>query len=185
MLLRLVVVLAVCLSALSLRAIPSRRVAASRVSSQSRVGSTLKPYGAGSGSPLGSRRDEMGVTALGMGVLDDIKKIVAGGDPNEVLAAENDEIIGKYKAVVDKVNALEEKFEQLSDDELKVKTEQFREDIKKGASLDSLLVEAFAVVSIKRFSHLFTRRHTLTPIHRAHFLISHTRSVRRLGECLD
>ena len=44
-----------------------------------------------------------------MGVLDDIKKIIAGGDPNEVLAAENDEIISKYQIVVDKINALEEK----------------------------------------------------------------------------
>ena len=72
-------------------------------------------------------------------------------DPNEVLAAENDEIISKYQIVVDKINALEEKFEKLSDDELKIKTEQFQQDIKKGVSLDSILVEAFAVVSFQRF----------------------------------
>ena len=95
--------------------------------------------------------EKVSATKLNMGVLDDIKKIIAGGDPNEVLAAENDEIISKYQIVVDKINALEEKFEKLSDDELKMKTEQFQQDIKKGASLDSILVEAFAVVSFQRF----------------------------------
>ena len=88
-----------------------------------------------------------GRNSLGMGVLDDIKKIIAGGDPSEVLAAENDEIINSYMTIVSKVNALEENYEALSDEDLKAKTEHFKEEIKRGASLDSLLVEAFAVVS--------------------------------------
>ena len=82
-----------------------------------------------------------------MGVLDDIKKIVAGGDPNEVLAAENDSQVKKYMQVVEQINDLEEPYENLSDDELKAKTEQFRAKLDSGASLDSILVEAFAVVS--------------------------------------
>lgn len=151
MLHRLAIVLTMCVYALSLRPGPAQRrgVDTSLLRSQvrrSRDFGALSPRRA----LIRSRRDNISVTKLGMGVLDDIKKIVAGGDPNEVLAAENDEIISKYNVLVNKINALEEKFEQLSDDELKKKTEQFKEEIKKGASLDSLLVEAFAVVSSQR-----------------------------------
>jgi hypothetical protein len=94
-----------------------------------------------------ARDQKKSLTALGMGVLDDIKKIVAGGDPNEVLAAENDSQVKKYMQVVEQINDLEEQYENLSDDELKAKTEQFRAKLDSGASLESILVEAFAVVS--------------------------------------
>lgn len=94
-----------------------------------------------------ARDQKKSLTALGMGVLDDIKKIVAGGDPNEVLAAENDSQVKKYMQVVEQINDLEEQYENLSDDELTAKTEQFRAKLDSGASLDSILVEAFAVVS--------------------------------------
>ena len=49
--------------------------------------------------------------------------------------------------VVEQINDLEEQYENLSDDELKAKTEQFRAKLDSGASLESILVEAFAVVS--------------------------------------
>ena len=53
----------------------------------------------------------------------------------------------RYMQVVEKINDLEEQYENFSDDELKSKTEQFRAKLAAGASIDSLLVEAFAVVS--------------------------------------
>lgn len=52
----------------------------------------------------------------------------------------------QYAGVVATVNALEEKMSQLSDDELRGKTAEFKQRIAKGNSLDSLLPEAFAVV---------------------------------------
>ena len=54
----------------------------------------------------------------------------------------------KVKALqrqVETVTALEPEFEQLSDDELRAKTDEFRSRYEEGASLDDLLPEAFAV----------------------------------------
>ncbi len=61
------------------------------------------------------------------------------GDPNK-------KALRKLELIVDKVNAEEEKTKALSDDELKAKTLEFKERIKKGETLDNLLPEAFAVV---------------------------------------
>lgn len=54
--------------------------------------------------------------------------------------------VRKYRQLVTAINACEEKLQQLSDDEVRAKTEEFRERIRRGESLDSLLPEAFAVV---------------------------------------
>ena len=53
--------------------------------------------------------------------------------------------IKKIKHYVDEINALEPKIEKLSDTELKEKTEEFKERIQKGETLDDILVEAYAV----------------------------------------
>ena len=52
----------------------------------------------------------------------------------------------KLAVVADKVIALESEYAKLSDDELKAKTELFKERFKNGETLDDLLVEAFATV---------------------------------------
>ena len=52
----------------------------------------------------------------------------------------------KVKRILKKINALKEKMESLSDQELAAKTVEFRQRLAKGATLDDLLVEAFAVV---------------------------------------
>ena len=48
--------------------------------------------------------------------------------------------------IVDKVNAFEDEVQALSDEELKAKTEAFRQRHEAGESLDALMPEAFAVV---------------------------------------
>ncbi|MBX9697562.1 MAG: preprotein translocase subunit SecA, partial [Alphaproteobacteria bacterium] len=58
----------------------------------------------------------------------------------------NDRYLNGLKPLVQDINKLEAKFEQFSDAELKDQTRLFKERIRKGESLDSLLVEAFAVV---------------------------------------
>ncbi|MBO7556709.1 MAG: preprotein translocase subunit SecA, partial [Alphaproteobacteria bacterium] len=58
----------------------------------------------------------------------------------------NDRFIKKQYKIVNKINALEPAMEALSDSELKNKTVEFRDRIKLGETLDSLLPEAFAVV---------------------------------------
>lgn len=55
-------------------------------------------------------------------------------------------LLGRYSKLVKKINKAEEALQPLSDEEIKAKTAEFRERIAKGASLDDLLVEAYAVV---------------------------------------
>jgi len=63
-----------------------------------------------------------------------------------IFGSRNDRLLKQYRAVVQQVNALEPKFEQLDDAALKAKTEEFKQRVAKGESLDDLLPEAFAVV---------------------------------------
>jgi len=66
-----------------------------------------------------------------------MKKIF--GDPNE-------KELKKVQVYVDAVNALEKDIENMSDASLTAKTEEFRDRLAKGATLDDILPEAFAVV---------------------------------------
>jgi len=59
------------------------------------------------------------------------------GDPNE-------RKIGRYKQMVNRINALEEPFKALSDKELQNKTAIFIADVSKGQDTDAILPEAFA-----------------------------------------
>ena len=58
----------------------------------------------------------------------------------------NDRYLSSLKSLVQEINQLEEKFEKLTDEELKDQTRLFKERISKGEKLDSILVEAFATV---------------------------------------
>jgi curved DNA-binding protein CbpA len=51
----------------------------------------------------------------------------------------------KYQDRVDAINALEPAMQALSDEQLRAKTDEFRQRVKRGESLDALLPEAFAV----------------------------------------
>lgn len=54
--------------------------------------------------------------------------------------------IKKLSKMVDAIEALDEKMQVLSDDELRAKTREFKDRLIAGETLDDLLVEAFAVV---------------------------------------
>lgn len=54
--------------------------------------------------------------------------------------------IARLQKVVERINALEPAFEQLSDAALRAKTDEFRYRLAHGETLDDLLVEAFAAV---------------------------------------
>ena len=64
----------------------------------------------------------------------------------KIFGSRNDRLLKTYRRTVDKVNASEAAFEQLSDDELRAKTETFKQRVAAGESLDAILPEAFAVV---------------------------------------
>lgn len=52
----------------------------------------------------------------------------------------------KLERTAERVIALESKMEELSDDELKAKTDEFKKRLNKGETLEKIMVEAFAVV---------------------------------------
>jgi len=52
----------------------------------------------------------------------------------------------RIRPIVDAINSLESEMKELSSDEMKAKTGEFRDRLRRGASLDSLLPEAFALV---------------------------------------
>ena len=64
----------------------------------------------------------------------------------QIFGSRNDRLIKTHRRTVDAVNALEAQFEKLSDAELRAKTEEFRQRVAAGTTLDSMLPEAFAVV---------------------------------------
>lgn len=64
----------------------------------------------------------------------------------KIFGSRNDRLLKQYRRTVEQINALEPRLEQLSDEQLRAKTQEFRERVEKGESLDDLLPEAFAVV---------------------------------------
>jgi preprotein translocase subunit SecA len=64
----------------------------------------------------------------------------------QIFGSRNDRLLKQYRKTVDRINALEPQFEKLSDDELRAKTDEFKERVAKGEALDDILPEAFTVV---------------------------------------
>ena len=64
----------------------------------------------------------------------------------KIFGSRNDRLLKQYRAGVVRINALEAGFEKLSDEALRGKTQEFKNRIAQGETLDALLPEAFAVV---------------------------------------
>ncbi len=64
----------------------------------------------------------------------------------KLFGSRNDRLLKTYRKTIDRINALEPQFESLSDDDLRAKTQAFKERVAAGESLDDVLAEAFAVV---------------------------------------
>ena len=64
----------------------------------------------------------------------------------KLFGSRNDRLLKQYRKKAARINALEPELEKLSDEALRAKTEEFRERLAKGESIDDLLPEAFAVV---------------------------------------
>ena len=63
----------------------------------------------------------------------------------KVFGSKHERDIKRMQPLVEAINALEPEIQALSDEALKAKTPEFREQIQQGAALDDLLVPAFAV----------------------------------------
>lgn len=64
----------------------------------------------------------------------------------KLFGSRNDRLLRGYRKIVNQINALEAEMQQLSDEELKAKTQEFKARLAKGEIRDMLLPEAFAVV---------------------------------------
>jgi preprotein translocase subunit SecA len=64
----------------------------------------------------------------------------------KIFGSRNDRTIKNLRKTVALINALEEQFSALSDEDLKAKTAEFRQRFEQGTSLDDILPEAFATV---------------------------------------
>jgi preprotein translocase subunit SecA len=63
-----------------------------------------------------------------------------------IFGSRNQRLVSQYSSIVKKINALEPALQGLSDQDLRSKTQYFRDQLAAGKDLDSLLPEAFAVV---------------------------------------
>ena len=64
----------------------------------------------------------------------------------KIFGSRNDRLLKTYRKTVDQINALETQYEKLSDEQLRAKTQEFKDRVAAGELLDVLLPEAFAVV---------------------------------------
>ena len=64
----------------------------------------------------------------------------------KLFGSRNDRLLKQYRKSVARINAMEPELEKLDDQTLKAKTQEFKDRLAQGASLDDLLEEAFAVV---------------------------------------
>lgn len=64
----------------------------------------------------------------------------------KIFGSRNDRQVKKYRKIVNSINNLESGLESLTDAQLGAKTVEYRERLKSGETLDSLLPEAFATV---------------------------------------
>ena len=75
----------------------------------------------------------------------------------KIFGSRTDRLFKQYRRKVAVINKLEPEMKALSDEQLKAKTAEFRQRLADGASLDSLLPEAFAVVREASFRVLGMR----------------------------
>jgi preprotein translocase subunit SecA len=68
------------------------------------------------------------------------------GIAKKIFGTENDRKLKKLRPLIESINALEPQFEKITDDALKLKTEEYKKRYQEGESLDDLLPEAFATV---------------------------------------
>ena len=69
-----------------------------------------------------------------------------GAVARKLFGSANDRRVRTYRARVDAINAMEDELAKLSDEALRARTDDFKKQLAEGASLDDILVPAFATV---------------------------------------
>ena len=76
----------------------------------------------------------------------------------KIFGSRNERLLKQYQQEVEKINALEPEYEKLDDTALQAKTDEFKQRLEQGETLDDLLPEAFAVVR-EASKRVFGMRH--------------------------
>ena len=113
-----------------------------------------------------------------------------------VVGSRNDRIVNKKKKIVKRINALEPEMKALSDEALSAKTQEFRDRLAAGETLDSLLPEAFATVrelgrrwrakeftSVELTEFFLRRLETLGPKYNAYATLTREHALRLSTQC--
>lgn len=79
---------------------------------------------------------------------------------NKILRAGEGRVVRKLENIAKQVDALEESYREMSDEELRELTDEFKERHAEGESLDSLMPEAFAAVREASWRTLGQRHYT-------------------------
>lgn len=98
-----------------------------------------------------------------------------------MFGSKNDRTIRQLRKIANQVNALEAQYEQLSDDALRSKTEEFKQRLEKGTKLDDLIPEAFATVR-EASKRVFKMRHFDVQLIGGMILNNHRIAEMRTGE---
>ncbi|MGA9005810.1 MAG: preprotein translocase subunit SecA, partial [Xanthobacteraceae bacterium] len=69
-----------------------------------------------------------------------------GAVARKLFGSSNDRRIRSYRPRVEEINALEQELEALSDEALRARTDEFKKQLAAGATIDDILVPAFATV---------------------------------------
>ena len=64
----------------------------------------------------------------------------------KIFGSRNDRLLKTYRKTIERINVLEPEYEKLDDDQLRAKTQEFKNRVAAGELLDDLLPEAFAIV---------------------------------------
>ena len=72
--------------------------------------------------------------------------VALGQIASKIFGSSNERKLKAYASNIEAINALEDELEKLSDNQLRARTQEFREQIEQGATMDDLLVPAFATV---------------------------------------
>jgi preprotein translocase subunit SecA len=75
----------------------------------------------------------------------------------KIFGSRNERLLKQYRKTVVEINGLEAGIKQLSDEQLRAKTDEFKDRFSKGETLDQLLPEAFAVMREASFRVLGMR----------------------------
>ena len=72
---------------------------------------------------------------------------------SKIFGDANERYLKKLRPLLKKINSYDEQFSKLSDDELRAKTDEFKDRFLKGATLDELLPENKETILHSLFTH--------------------------------